>query len=152
MEKDKKAFDKIIISRIDGWFKFNLGELSSYNIPESDIVKYANDCDEKMGKLIEKQFKKMKPKVDTIKKDDNLSADDKAKLVDMVTRQPSKCLTQIVKIISKARPYVIEDIDNDKVQIKVNFLTYKEFGLIKEYIEKANIENNAPNNDKDKSD
>ena len=124
----------------------------TYNLPESDIVKYANDCDKKMRQLIEKQFKNMKPKVDTVKKDDKLSADDKAKLIDMVRQQSDECLTQIVKIILKARPDGIEDIDNDKLQIKVDFLTYKEFDLIKEYIEKANIENNEPNNDKEKSD
>ena len=69
----------------------------------------------------------------------------------MVKQQSDEGLTQIVKIILKACPDGIEDIDNDKLQIKVDFLTYKEFDLIKEYIEKSNIENNAQNNDKDKS-
>ena len=124
----------------------------TYNLPESDIVKCANDCEKKMRLLIDKQFKNLKPKVETIKKDDKLSTDDKQKLIDMVRQQSDECLTQIVKIILKACPEGIEDIDNDKLQIKVDFLTYKEYELIKEYIEKINIENNAQNNEKEKSD
>lgn len=124
----------------------------TYNLPESDIVKCANDCEKKMRLLIDKQFKNLKPKVETIKKDDKLSTDDKQKLIDMVRQQSDECLTQIVKIILKSCPEGIEDIDNDKLQIKVDFLTYKEYELIKEYIEKINIENNAQNNEKEKSD
>ena len=124
----------------------------TYNLPESDIVKCANDCEKKMRLLIDKQFKNLKPKVETIKKDDKLSTDDKQKLIDMVRQQSDECLTQIVKIILKTCPEGIEDIDNDKLQIKVDFLTYKEYELIKEYIEKINIENNAQNNEKEKSD
>ena len=124
----------------------------TYNLPESDIVKCANDCEKKMRQLIDKQFKNLKPKVEAIKKDDKLSTDDKQKLIDMVRQQSDECLTQIVKIILKACPEGIEDIDNDKLQIKVDFLTYKEYELIKEYIEKINIENNAQNNEKEKSD
>ena len=123
----------------------------TYNLPDSEIVKCANDCDKKMRQLIDKHFKNMKPKVEPIKKNDKLSLEDKAKLIDMVKQQSDEGLTQIVKIILKACPDGIEDIDNDKLQIKVDFLTYKEFDLIKEYIEKSNIENNAQNNDKDKS-
>ena len=124
----------------------------TYNLPESDIVKCANDCEKKMRLLIDKQFKNLKPKVETMKKDDKLSTDDKQKLIDMVRQQSDECLTQIVKIILKTCPEGIEDIDNDKLQIKVDFLTYKEYELIKEYIEKINIENNAQNNEKEKSD
>ena len=124
----------------------------TYNLPESDIVKCANDCEKKMRLLIDKQFKNLKPKVETIKKDDKLSTDDKQKLIDMVRQQSDECLTQIVKIILKTCPEGIEDIDNDKLQIKVDFLTYKEYELIKEYIEKINIENKTQNNEKEKSD
>ena len=124
----------------------------TYNLPDSDIVKCANDCEKKMRQLIDKQFKNMKAKVETVKKDDKLSFDDKQKLIDMIRQQSDECLTQIVKIILKACPDGIEDIDNDKLQIKVDFLTYKEYDLIKEYIGKTNIENNAQNNEKEKSD
>jgi hypothetical protein len=56
-------------------------------------------------------------------------------------------LTQIVKIILKNCPEGIEDIDSDKLQIKIDFLTIKEFNLINEYVEKINGENNVQNNE-----
>ena len=124
----------------------------TYNQAGSDIVKCANDCEKKMRSLIEKQFKNSKPKIDIKTKDNKLSDEDKNKLIDMIRQQSDENLTQIVKIILKANPDGIEDIDNDKLQIKVDLLTYKEFDLIKEHIEKAVIENNTPNEAKIKSD
>ena len=118
----------------------------TYNVPGSEIVNCANACEKKMRQLIEKQFKNAKvqaePKAAAIKKDDKLSDNDKAKLIEMVRKQSNESLTQIVKMILKACPEGIEDIDNDKLQIRVDFLTYKEFYLIKEYIEKVNKEEN----------
>ena len=112
-----------------------------YNIADSAIVKCANICDKKMRQLIEKQFKNAKPKNEAIiKKDDKLADDDKAKLIEMVRKQSNDSLTHIVKIILKSCPEGIEDIDNDKLQIKVDVLTYKEFDLIKDYITKSNNE------------
>ena len=63
----------------------------------------------------------------------------------MIKKQSNEGLTQIVKIILKSCPDGIEDIDNDKLQIKIDFLTYKEFNLIKEYVEKNSAENNVKN-------
>ena len=124
----------------------------TYNQNGSLIVKKANALDKKMRTLIDKQFKNAKAKVESTKSNNQLSAADKSKLIDIIRQQSNEGLTQIVKIILKACPEGIEDIDNDKLQIKVDFLTYKEYELIKEYIEKINIENNAQNNEKEKSD
>ena len=52
-----------------------------------------------------------------------------------------------MKIILKNCPEGIEDIDSDKLQIKIDFLTTKEFNLINEYVEKTNSENNNQNSE-----
>jgi hypothetical protein len=90
-----------------------------------------------MRQLIEKQFKNAKPKVVADKSNEKLTTDDKTKLVDKIRILSNEDLTQIVKIILKACPDGIEDIDNDKLQIKVDFLTYKELELINDYLEKV---------------
>ena len=108
-----------------------------YNMSESDIVKCGNNCEKKMRQLIEKQFKNAKPKVIADKSNEKLTTDDKTKLVDKIRKLSNEDLTQIVKIILKACPDGIEDIDNDKLQIKVDFLTYKELELINDYLEKV---------------
>ena len=132
-----------------------------YNQPNSQIVKQANSLDKKMKTLIDKQFKHKNNKNNNNKSDNNsksdnnnnnnnksqsqLSLEDKSKLIDIIKQQNNDGLTQIVKIILKACPEGIEDIDNDKLQIKIDFLTYKEFNLIVEYVEKTNAENNSQN-------
>ena len=117
-----------------------------YNQAGSAIVKQANTLDKRMRTLIDKSFKNVKPKIDNSNKSTNqLSLEDKNKLIDLIKTQSNEGLTQIVRIILKACPDGIEDIDNDKLQIKIDFLTYKEFNLIKEYVEKTNAENNAQN-------
>ena len=118
-----------------------------YNQAGSAIVKKANSLDKKMRSLIDKQFKNLKAKVDPEKSDSQLSIADRSKLTDMIKQQSNEGLTQIVKIILKSCPDGIEDIDNDKLQIKIDFLTYKEFKLIKEYIDKTNAENNDKNDE-----
>ena len=118
-----------------------------YNQAGSGIVKKANNLDKKMRQLIDKHFKNAKPKVEPAKNKNLLSIADKTKLIDMIRQQSNEGLTQIVKIILKNCPEGIEDIDNDKLQIKIDFLTNKEFNLITEYVEKINAENNSQNSD-----
>ena len=121
-----------------------------YNQAGSLIVKKANTLEKKMRQLIDKQFKNMKSKVENDKSQNQLSIADKSKLIDIIKELSNEGLTQVVKIILKACPEGIEDIDNDKLQIKVDFLTYNEFNLIKEYSEKTKtekVENNPKNNE-----
>ena len=122
----------------------------TYNQNGSLIVKKANALDKKMRTLIDKQFKNAKAKVESTKSNNQLSAADKSKLIDIIRQQSNEGLTQIVKIILKNCPEGIEDIDNDKLQIKIDFLTNKEFNLINDYVEKTNAENNAQNSEKSK--
>ena len=119
----------------------------TYNLQGSQIVKKANALDKKIRQLIDKQFKNAKAKTESSKNKNQLSATDKAKLIDMIRQQSNEGLTQIVKIILKNCPEGIEDIDSDKLQIKIDFLTIKEFNLINEYVEKINGENNVQNNE-----
>ena len=114
----------------------------TYNQAGSAIVKMANTLDRKMHGLIDKQFKNYKAKDEQEKNKNQLSMNDKLVLTDMIKQLSNECLTQIVKIILKNCPDRIEDIDNDKLQIKIDFLTYNDYNLIKEYCEKANKENN----------
>ena len=116
-----------------------------YNQSGSAIVKKANNLDKKMRQLIDKHFKNVKPKVEPSKNKNLLSIADKTKLIDMIRQQSNEGLTQIVKIILKNCPEGIEDIDNDKLQIKIDFLSPVEFNLIKEYCEKTNSENKKSN-------
>ena len=132
----------------------------TYNLPGSEIVKMANYCDKKMKSLIDKQFKNMKPNVDSAKnkkdkdkdKDKDkekenisLSLSEKAKLIEGIREQTNEGLTQIVKIILKECPKAIEDIDNEKLQIKIDFLDFRTYELINQFLEKNN------NNNKEKS-
>ena len=126
----------------------------TYNIPESEIVRMANHCDKKMKQLIDKQFKNHKPKVDNAKpknensKNENssLTISEKSKLIDSIREQSNEGLTQIVKIILKECPKGIEDIDPEKLQIKIDMLDYRTYDLINQYLEKNNN-----NNDKAKT-
>ena len=125
----------------------------TYNLPGSEIVKMANHCDKKMKSLIDKQFKNYKGKADTSKtKNENasLTLSDKSKLIESIRGQSNEGLTQIVKIILKECPKGIEDIDNEKLQIKIDLLDYRTYDLINQYLEK-NGGNNSNNNDKVKS-
>jgi len=125
----------------------------TYNLPGSEIVKMANHCDKKMKSLIDKQFKNSKGKGDSSKsKNENssLTLSDKTKLIESIREQSNEGLTQIIKIILKECPKGIEDIDSEKLQIKIDLLDYRTYELINQYLEK-NGGNNLNNNDRNKS-
>ena len=122
----------------------------TYNLPGSDIVKMANHCDKKIKQLIDKQFKNYQNKGGSTKnKNENstLTLAEKTKLIESIREQPNEGLTQIVKIILKECPKGIEDIDSEKLQIKVDLLDKKTLDSINQYLEK----NNSSSNEKPKS-
>ena len=126
----------------------------TYNIPGSDIVKMANHCDKKMRTLIDRQFKNMKPKGESAKNKNEISTltlSDKTKLIEKMREQTNEGLSQIVKIILKECPKGIEDIDNERLQIKIDLLDYRTYELIIQYIEKNSGGNDENNDDKDKT-
>ena len=121
----------------------------TYNLPGSEIVKMANHCDKKMKQMVDKQFKNNKQKVESAKsKNENssLSISEKSKLIECIREQSNEGLTQIVKIILKECPKGIEDIDSEKLQIKIDMLDYRTYDLINQYLEKNN--NNKDKNEK----
>ena len=123
----------------------------TYNLPGSDIVKMANHCDKKIKQLIDKQFKNYQSKGGSTKnKNENsiLTLAEKTKLIESIREQPNEGLTQIVKIILKECPKGIEDIDSEKLQIKVDLLDKKTYDIINQYLEKNNSSSNI---DKSKS-
>ena len=123
----------------------------TYNLPGSDIVKMANHCDKKIKQLIDKQFKNYQNKGGSTKnKNENstLTLAEKTKLIESIREQPNEGLTQIVKIILKECPKGIEDIDSEKLQIKVDLLDKKTYDSINQYLEKNNP---SSNNEKSKS-
>ena len=123
----------------------------TYNLPGSDIVKMANHCDKKIKQLIDKQFKNYQNKGGSNKnKNENssLSMNEKTKLIENVRELSNEGLTQIVKIILRECPKGIEDIDNEKLQIKVDLLDKKTYESINQYLEKYN---SSLNNEKPKS-
>jgi hypothetical protein len=109
----------------------------TYNIPGSEIVKMANHCDKRFRQLVDKQFKNYRSKAESIKSKSNnstLSLEEKTKLIDGIKGQSNEGLTQIVKLILKECPKGIEDIDNEKLQIKIDLLDYRTYELIIQYL------------------
>ena len=120
----------------------------TYNQPGSDIVKMANHCEKKIKQLIDKQFKNYQSKSNNKKSEsNNLSFAQKTKLIENIRELSNDVLTQIVKTILKDCPKGIEDIDTEKLQIKVDLLDNKTYENINQIIEK----NKGTNNDKVKS-
>ena len=123
----------------------------TYNLPGSDIVKMANHCDKKIKQLIDKQFKNYQNKGGSTKnknENNSLTLAEKTKLIESIREQSNEGLTQIVKIILKECPKGIEDIDSEKLQIKVDLLDKKTYEIINQYLEKNNT---SSNNEKPKS-
>ena len=121
----------------------------TYNKAGSEIVKMALHCEKKMKMLIDKQFKNYQNKTTNKKSSNNsnLSYEQKTKLIQNIRELNNETLTQIVKIILKDCPKGIEDIDTEKLQIKVDLIDHKTYESINQIIEKTK----ANNNDKAKS-
>ena len=110
----------------------------TYNQPGSEIVKMANHCEKKIKQLIDKQFKNYQNKNTNKKSESNgLTFAQKIKLIENIRELSNDTLTQIIKIILKDCPKGIEDIDSEKMQIKVDLLDHKTYDSINQIIEKS---------------
>ena len=109
----------------------------TYNQPGSDIVKMANHCEKTFKKLMDKYFKNYQNKSKNNNKNENvkLTMNEKIKLVEKIREQPNETLTQIIKMLLKEAPKAVEDIDNEKLQIKIDYLDHKMFDMINNLIE-----------------
>ena len=121
----------------------------TYNKAGSEIVKMALHCEKKMKMLIDKQFKNYQNKTTNKKSSNNsnLSYEQKTKLIQNIRELNNETLTQIVKIILKDCPKGIEDIDTEKLQIKVDLIDHKTYESINQII----VKTKANNSDKAKS-
>ena len=114
----------------------------TYNQPGSEIVKMANHCEKKIKQLIDKQFKNYQNKNTNKKSESNgLTFAQKIKLIENIRELSNETLTQIIKIILKDCPKGIEDIDSEKMQIKVDLLDHKTYDSINQIIEKSKVSN-----------
>ena len=123
----------------------------TYNMAGSEIVKMANHCEKVFKRLIEKQFKNYMSKSSSKKEtavednDSTLTMDQKMKLTDKIRVLSNEGLTQVVKLIMKECPKGIEDVDSEKLQIKIDLIDHKTYTQLLE-----TIENCMKDNDKEK--
>ena len=103
----------------------------TYNMAGSEIVKMANHCEKAFKKLIEKQFKnymsKSSSKNEIEDNDSTLTMEQKMKLTDKIRVLSNEGLTQVVKLIMKECPKGIEDVDSEKLQIKIDLIDHKTY-------------------------
>ena len=113
----------------------------TYNMAGSDIVKMANHCEKAFKRHMDKQFKNYTDKrtlgasnVKDSAKDEtfgtSLVIDEKIELADKMRNLSNEDLTHVVKLIMKECAKAIEDIDNEKLQIKVDLIDRKTYNNI----------------------
>ena len=120
----------------------------TYNMNGSEIVKMCNHCEKVFKKQMEKLFKNYNSnsKKDKEKNNHNenvLSMNEKISLTEKIRILTSDGLTQVVNIITKECPKVIENIDSEKLQIKIDLLDHKTYKLLMDSIENMNKEKSS---------
>ena len=124
----------------------------TYNMAGSDIVKMANHCEKAFKRHMDKQFKNYAEKktlnasnVKDSMKDDTFGSalviDEKIELADKMRNLSNEDLTHVVKLIMKECNKAIEDIDSEKLQIKVDLIDRKTYNNILETIAKIKKNN-----------
>ena len=130
----------------------------TYNMAGSEIVKMAIHCEKVFKKQMEKQFKNyigVKERVlkNAIKEEVNengLNMDEKMNLADKIRVLSNEGLTQVVKLIQKECPKGIEDIDSEKLQIKIDLLDHRTYLLLMDTIENSLNNPSGDSNNTDK--
>ena len=119
----------------------------TYNMAGSEIVKMANHCEKVFKRLIEKQFKNYMAKSSSKKEtaiednDSTLTMEQKMKLTDKIRVLSNEGLTQVVKLIMKECPKGIEDVDSEKLQIKIDLIDHKTYTQLLETIDNCMKDN-----------
>lgn len=130
----------------------------TYNMAGSEIVRMAIHCEKVFKKQMEKQFKNytgVKERVlkNAIKDEVNengLNLDQKMNLAEKIRVLSNEGLTQVVNLIKKECPKGIEDIDSEKLQIKIDLLDHKTYLLLLETIENCLKNPTVDNSNTDK--
>lgn len=118
----------------------------SYNIAESEIYRMAEDLErtsKKMYKKVATGTKKRtrdekgeKSQEDEEEDDEgDISFDDRIKFTDYVRKLTIEQMTTLVKMIQETSPSVLEDLDTDKLQIRVNDISKEHFEKYMSYVQ-----------------
>lgn len=111
----------------------------TYNVEGSEIWKLAATLEKQSGKLLEKYFKPtgrpVKPLTSSTVKEENsvnneesegkvdsLSLQEKISLTERVRKLSNEGLAAFVKLVQKECGSAYEDMDSEKIQIRVDFL------------------------------
>ena len=145
---DLGTVKKNILNKVYNTFQEFLSDIDliwknckTYNMQGSEIVKMSNHCEKVFKKQMEKLFKNYNSnsKKDKEKNNHNenvLSMSEKISLTEKIRILSSDGLTQIVNIITKECPKGIENIDSEKLQIKIDLIDQRTYGLLLEIIDK----------------
>ena len=127
----------------------------TYNREGSEIVKMAIHCEKVFKKQMEKQFKnyiissgkkeKNDYKNNNNNNEGNLTMTEKMNLTHKIRILSNEGLTQVVKLIMKECPNGIEDIDSEKLQIKIDLIDHRTYELLL-----VTIDNSLKGDDKEK--
>ena len=134
----------------------------TYNISTSDICKMANHCEKLFKKQMEKTFKnyntfnkissnKESNITNNNKKENELSTNQKLNISDKIKTLSNEGITKVVEFIKRECPNGIEDIDNEKLQIKLDCIDNKYYKPIIEIMDNSpKIQTKSEDKDKDK--
>jgi len=127
----------------------------TFNMSQSDIYKMAEECERLSVNLVKQMSKelglagskKAKRETEYFEKSDDeddqsITLDDRIAFSEKVRKLNVEQMTELVKFIQNLVPKAIEDIDADKLQIKVDELgpeSFTEIGNLVDKFEKANI-------------
>lgn len=115
----------------------------AYNIAESEIYRMAEDLErtaKKMYKRMAQSGKKRTSEKEERSQDEeddegDISFDERIKFTDYVRKLTIEQMTTLVKMIQETSPTVLEDLDTDKLQIKVNDITKDHFEKYMNYVQ-----------------
>lgn len=128
----------------------------SYNIAESEIYRMAEDLERTCKKLYKKYLQPAKesnqndkdnksPREEEDEEEGDISFDERIKFTDYVRRLTIENMTELVKMIQDLCPKCLEDLDSEKLQIKVNEIDRVNFTKFFNFaLEKGGAKETAP--------
>mmetsp|Transcript_31584 Transcript_31584/g.27978 ORF Transcript_31584/g.27978 Transcript_31584/m.27978 type:complete len:200 (+) Transcript_31584:32-631(+) len=127
----------------------------AYNIAESEIYRMAEDLERTCKKLYKKMIINKKTKTkdeseslknnldfektsnmrDEDEEEGDISFDDRIKFTEHVRKLTIENMTVLVRMIQEQCPNVLEDLDSDKLQIKVNEIDKLNFDKFMDFVQ-----------------
>ena len=106
-----------------------------YNKPNSNIYKLATHCEKVFKKNFDKFFKgrallnknQQNEEGKEIKEVDPISMSDKINIAKRIRTLSNDNLSNLIKYIMKENPKLIEDVDSDNIQLKIDMLSKKTY-------------------------